>query len=155
MTIINLNIEIYASIEVCFDLARNIDAHVRSTSKTKERAIAGKTTGLCEKGDYITWEGNHFGIRQRLTVEITKLNKPYFFEDRIVKGAFKSMRHEHHFEEINGNTLMSDYFEYEVPFGILGKLFDDIILKKYMTRFLTERNEFLKAEAETNAPLTY
>jgi hypothetical protein len=70
MTEINLETEIDADIEKCFDLARDIDVHTLSTSKTKEIAVAGRTSGLCEKGDKITWEAIHFGIKQRLSVEI-------------------------------------------------------------------------------------
>jgi ligand-binding SRPBCC domain-containing protein len=58
------------------------------------------------------------------------------------------MRHEHHFEEVNGKTLMKDYFEYEVPFGLFGVLFDKVILKRYMTNFLLTRNLILKSIIE-------
>ena len=148
MTTILLTTEIKASIERCFDLSRDIDAHKLSAKNTSEKAIAGKTSGLCELGDTITWEAKHFGIRQNLTVEICQFNRPFFFEDRMVRGAFKSMRHEHHFEVKNGVTLMSDKFEYEVPYGVAGKLFDRFLLRKHMTKFLSTRNQVLKEIAE-------
>jgi len=119
-----------------------------STANTNERAIAGRTSGLCELGDSITWEATHFNIRQKLTVEITQFDKPYSFEDRMVKGAFKSMKHEHRFEEKNGFTIMTDKFEYEVPLGLVGTLFDRLILNSYMRRFLIKRNDFIKSLAE-------
>ncbi|MFM9945204.1 MAG: SRPBCC family protein [Bacteroidia bacterium] len=149
MTKIFLTTEISSPIHKCFDLARDVDVHILSTGKTNERAISGRTEGLCELGDKITWEAKHFGITQNLTVEITKFDKPFFFEDRMLKGAFKSMKHEHLFEENNGKTLMKDTFEYDVPFWIFGKLFDNLILKNYMTRFLLTRNKVLKDIAET------
>ncbi len=34
---------IKAPIEVCFDLARNVEIHTLTTSQTKERAIGGVT----------------------------------------------------------------------------------------------------------------
>jgi ligand-binding SRPBCC domain-containing protein len=132
MTVIELETEIKAGILSCFDLARSVDIHLQSTQKTREIVVAGRASGFCEQGDKITWEATHFGIRQRLSVEITKLEKPAFFEDRMTRGAFKSMRHEHHFNEINGITIMRDRFEYEVPLGWLGQLFDKLILKRYM-----------------------
>jgi ligand-binding SRPBCC domain-containing protein len=150
MTVINLTTPIDGDIEVCFDLARDIDIHQLSTIKSNERAIGGRMTGLCELGDTITWEARHFGVTQQLTVEITKFNRPYFFEDRMVKGAFKSMRHEHHFEGTGTTTVMTDKFVYEVPFGIFGRIFDSLILKKYLSRFLRERNQVLKELAEKN-----
>jgi ligand-binding SRPBCC domain-containing protein len=148
MTRIDLTTKIRAPIDRCFDLSRDIDAHKLSAKKTNEKAISGRVTGLCELGDKITWEARHFGIKQKLTVEITQLNNPYFFEDRMLKGAFKKMRHEHHFKVQDDLTIMIDRFEYEVPFGIIGKLFDKLILKNYMTRFLLIRNQVLKELAE-------
>ena len=117
-------------------------------SKSKERAIAGRLIGLCEAGDTITWEALHFGMKQKLTSEITKMNRPVFFEDSMMKGAFKSMRHEHHFREMNGKTIMTDVFIYETPFGIFGKFFNLLILKNYMKNLLEQRNQTIKTLAE-------
>lgn len=44
---------------------------------------------------------------------------------------------------------MTDIFEYDSPMGILGKIFNQLILTKYMTRFLIQRNEVFKKYAET------
>ncbi len=151
MTTITIETIFHCPIEICFDVARSIDAHVLSTSKTGEKAIAGRLSGLCEMGDTITWEATHFGIRQKLTSEITKMDKPHFFEDRMIHGAFKSMRHEHHFSSKNNQTCMQDIFQYEVPCGVLGKLFDYFILKNYMKRFLIKRNKVLKQLAENGS----
>lgn len=154
MTIITIETPLHCPIETCFDLARSVDAHILSTNKTREKAVAGRLSGLCEKGDTITWEATHFGIRQKLTSEITKMDKPHFFEDRMIRGAFKSMRHEHHFEEKKGVTFMRDVFEYEFPYGIFGWIFNKLILKYYMSRLLTTRNQILKQLAESgNLPL--
>lgn len=150
MTTIKLSTIINAPIEKCFDISRDIKIHELSTKDTNERAIAGKSSGLCDVNDVITWEATHFGIRQRLTVKISKINPPLFFEDMMLKGAFKSMRHEHHFKQVADNTEMTDVFMYQVPFGFLGNWFDRFILKKYMTRFLRARNQIIKEVAETN-----
>lgn len=45
---------------------------------------------------------------------------------------------------------MIDYFDYESPFCIIGKIADSIILKSYMTQLLTNRNEMIKEFAETD-----
>lgn len=58
---------IKAPVQVCFDLVRNVEIHTQTTTKTKERAVGGKTEGLLEAGDSITWEAVHFGTKQRLT----------------------------------------------------------------------------------------
>lgn len=151
MTEIRLVTRINASTEKCFDLSRSVEVHVKSTAHTNEKAIAGRTSGLCEMNDEITWQATHFWIQQKFSVRITKMMQPHFFEDTMVKGAFDSMRHEHHFEESLGQTRMTDVFVYTVPLGFIGKLFDWIILKPYMTKLLLLRNQTIKELAE-NCP---
>lgn len=57
--------------EVVFDLARSIDLHKLSTAHTGEEAIAGKTSGLIELGETVTWRARHFGVMQTLTSKVT------------------------------------------------------------------------------------
>jgi hypothetical protein len=64
MPIIKTFVHIEAPVKVCFDMARNIDIHMLSTSQTKEKAIAGKTSGYIELNDTVTWKATHFGISQ-------------------------------------------------------------------------------------------
>ena len=73
MPVIELATHINAPIGKCFDLARDIDVHVASTRHTSETAIAGRTSGLIELGEWVTWRAKHFGIWQTLTSKITEL----------------------------------------------------------------------------------
>ncbi len=150
MPTIRLKTRIAAPIERCFDLARNIDVHQASTARTRERAVAGVTTGLIGPGDTVTWEAVHFGIRQRLTVRITDFDRPFMFADEMVSGALTSLKHVHQFVPIEGGTLMIDIFDYTSPLGVLGTIADRLFLERYMTRFLAQRNEHLKRVAEAH-----
>lgn len=149
MPIVRLRTSIAAPPERVFDLARSIEAHQDSATGTRERAIAGVTRGLMELGDVVTWEARHFGIKQKLTVRITAFERPFRFQDAMVSGAFKSMKHDHEFIAHPPGTLMVDRFEFESPFGILGRMVDRLFLFAYMRRFLVRRNEVLKALAES------
>jgi ligand-binding SRPBCC domain-containing protein len=148
LPIIKLSLLIKAPILVCFDLSRSIDIHMESTSHTNEKAVKGRTSGLIELGETVTWEATHFGIRQQLTSMITELDSPNKFVDEMVSGAFKRFRHEHTFELLDGGTLMTDKFDYTSPFGPLGKLADVLFLRSYMERLLLRRNEYIKYNAE-------
>ena len=150
MPVIILETKIKAKKEIIFDLARDMDLHQLSTAKTNESAIAGKTTGLLELNETVTWRAKHFGIYQNLTSKMTVMEKPDFFVDEMVKGAFKSFTHEHYFENIQEGTLMKDIFTYQSPYGILGKLADYLFLKKYMTNLLLDRNAVIKEFAESD-----
>lgn len=75
---------------------------------------------------------------------------PEYFEDKMVKGAFTSFTHQHLFTPCgDGETLMHDNFEYTVPYGIVGQLFDTVILYNYMKDLLTVRNQTIKEIAES------
>lgn len=148
MSIIRLETKIKASAKTCFDISRTVEAHTDSFAHTKEKVVAGRMSGLFELNDWVTWEANHFGIRQRLTVRVTKMEPYTMFEDRMVKGAFRSFEHQHYFEQQGDYTIMKDVFTYEVPGWIIGKLFDALILKRYMTKLLETRNEAIKRTAE-------
>ena len=145
---IELTTHINAPVEKVFDLSRSIDLHMKSTKQTGEKAIAGKTSGLIELGETVTWRAKHFGIWQTLTSKITEFNRPNLFVDEMVSGAFKSFRHEHHFIASGDQTIMKDVFEFESPMGILGKLFNKLILTGYITKLLKQRNKVVKEAAE-------
>lgn len=140
---------INAPIERVFDLSLNIDLHKLSMVHTNEEAIAGRTSGIIKEGESVTWRAKHLGITQKLTVKITKVERPRYFRDEMVKGAFKSMAHEHIFEAKGDRTLMIDVFEFESPFGPIGRLFNALFLENYMRKLLTERNEVIKRVAES------
>lgn len=150
MSTIYLNTVIKADIHYVFDLARNIDLHQQSTSKSHEKAIAGRTSGLIEENETVTWRAKHLGIYQNLTTKIISMEKPVQFIDVMQKGAFKSMRHRHIFKTVNGKTLMTDIFEFESPMGIIGKLFNTLFLTGYLRKFLLNRNEMIKTIAESS-----
>jgi ligand-binding SRPBCC domain-containing protein len=136
----------------CFDLARDVDLHQRSTAASRERAVAGVTSGLLGLGEQVTWEATHFGVRQRLTSRITEFDPPRRFVDEMVRGAFRRFRHEHQFLAVEAETEMVDIFDYTSPLGPVGRLADVLFLRHYMTQLLRERNAFLKREAESAAP---
>lgn len=155
MTKIILETEIQAPREVCFDLSRSIDFHAFTMVRSAERAISGRTTGLIEKDDTVTWEAVHFGFRQQLTSRIIALERPLMFIDEMEKGPFKSLKHIHSFQVEGGRTIMTDTFEYTVPYGPFGKLFDRIVLRRYMTSLLRKRNRVLKSCAESGLAVQF
>lgn len=148
MSTIHLNTIIKANIQTVFDLARDIDLHQKSTSKTNEKAIAGITSGLIEKDETVTWKAKHLGVVQTLTTKIVSMDKPHQFTDIMLKGTFKSMKHQHIFKQEGKNTIMTDIFEFQSPFGIIGKIFNILFLENYMKDFLLERNKLIKTTAE-------
>ncbi|MEQ8908896.1 MAG: hypothetical protein RIC95_06875 [Vicingaceae bacterium] len=60
MPLLHLTTQIKAPRQIVFDLARDIDFHQKSASKSIEKAIGGRTSGLIELGETVVWEAVHF-----------------------------------------------------------------------------------------------
>ncbi len=149
MTRIIIETKIHAPIELCFDLARDVSAHTESAAFSSERVVApGRTSGLLELGDLVAFEGRHFGVKQRFIARITLLNRPKRFDDEMVRGSFKWLRHVHEFEFNNGITTMRDTLEWEPPFGMIGRLVDQLCLRRHMHWFVSTKQNALKRIAE-------
>jgi ligand-binding SRPBCC domain-containing protein len=144
MPVITILTTVRATPERCFDANRDLDLHLESMGSTGERAVAGKTSGLIGLGEQVTWEGRHFGIRQRFTSRITAYDRPRYFQDTMVKGAFGSFVHDHYFEPCAAGTIVKDVLTFESPFGFVGALVDRFVMTRYLTRLLTRRNEIVK-----------
>lgn len=148
---IRIETHIAASIERCFDLACDIDFHVKSQAASGEVAVAGRTTGLIELGESVTWEARHLGVRQRFSSRITAFDRPHHFRDEMTAGAFRSFAHDHRFEQRGNETVMTDELVFRTPLGPLGWLVDNLFMTGYLRRLLAERCEGIKREAESNA----
>lgn len=149
---IRVETSIFAPPEICFDLARDLGTHVRSAAFSAERVIPpGRTSGHLEVGDLVTFEGRHFGIRQRLTARITELDRPRRFVDEMVNGPFKWLRHMHDFKGVPNGTLMVDVLEWEAPLGAVGRIADALFLKRHMRWFVVTKQRHLKQIAEATA----
>jgi len=145
---------IRAPIERCFDLARSVEVHLAGNVHWGEAAVAtgGATSGLIGMGQRVTWRARHFGIRQELTSEITAMNRPEYFQDRMIRGAFRSMSHEHFFQSLSRDeTEMRDVFSFAAPLGVLGRLVEVAVLRRYMQALLRERNAVIREIAESEA----
>ena len=96
-----------------------------------------------ERGDTVTWRARHFGAWFTMTSRITELTAPTRFVDEQVSGPFAYWWHEHVFEERDGATVMTDRVEFASPLGPIGRLVDRLVLTRYMTRLLAQRNRWL------------
>jgi ligand-binding SRPBCC domain-containing protein len=150
MTVVVVKTHIAAPVELCFDLARDVDVHCQTSRSTQERIVAA-TKRQMELGDCVTSEGVHFGIRQQLSGRIVAYERPLFFADEMTRSAFKRLRHEHSFRAEAGGTLMIDRLDFASPCGILGLVADVLFVKPHLRRFLWRRNRVLKHVAEHRA----
>ena len=79
---ITLKTMIDAPIERVFDLARSIDLHRDSMKETDERAVAGKTSGLIELGETVTWGSDTFRHQAKSDFKNYKIGTSVYFQRR-------------------------------------------------------------------------
>lgn len=138
-----------APVQRCFDLSRSIEVHLLGNTHFGEQATAGISSGLIGLGEQVTWRAKHFGVRQKLTSAITRYDPPGYFQDTMLRGAFKSMQHDHYFCEVDGKTEMRDVFRFSAPLRPLGWIAERVVLRRYMEALLQERNDVVKRVAES------
>lgn len=135
----------------CFDLSLSVDAHTGSMGRHRERATAGVTSGVMGLGDTVTWRATHFGLPFTMTAQVTEHEAPRRFVDEQVSGPFRRWWHEHTFVEDAGGTDMTDTVEFLAPLGALGRVAETVLLTRYMTRLLEQRNAWLRESLDASA----
>lgn len=135
-----------APTEQVFDLSLSVDLHLRSMAGAREVVLRGRTTGLFEEGEQVTWRAWHFGIPWRMTSAISQLDRPTRFIDQQVSGPFRSFHHEHLFEVHDRRTLMRDIVSFTAPYGPLGRLAEKVFLERYMRQLIIRRNRVIIAQ---------
>ena len=150
MPLIKLTTFVQAPLERVFDLSRSIDLHKFSMNRFAERPVAGRICGLIEQGETVTWKAKHLFKERTLSVRITAMEAPHSFVDEMLTGDFRSMKHEHYFKECDNGTFIIDHLAFESPYGVVGKMFNQLYLTGYMKRMIEDRNGIIKQVAESN-----
>jgi len=104
---------------------------------------------LIGNGEEVTWRGRHFGFMITHTSRITAYESPVYFQDVMIRGAFRSCCHDHYFEACGPNTLMRDDVKLAAPLGILGVIAERAVLERHMRTLLQRRNFAIKQAAES------
>lgn len=140
--------DIGAPVERVFDLSLEVEAHLASMARSRERAIGGRTTGSLALGEQVTWRARHFGVAWTMTSRIVELERPHRFVDQQLRGPFSSFRHVHRFEPVDAGTRMTDTVTFTAPFGLVGRLAEKLVLAQRLEALITIRNGYLRQAAE-------
>ena len=135
--------QINAPIDRVFDACLDVDVHTASMTASRERAVGGVTSGRLSLGDTVTWRARHFGIWWTMTSRITEFDRPSRFVDEQVHGPFAWYRHEHRFATSDDGTVLQDGVSFQAPAGILGRIVEQFVLRRYLARLIGERNDHL------------
>jgi len=94
----------------------------RITPPSMRFRIAHGPTQRLREGDRIQYVFRIFGIPMRWTTHITLWRDGEAFADLQERGPYRYWLHTHTFRQDGAEVEMTDVVEYELPFGLLGRL---------------------------------
>jgi ligand-binding SRPBCC domain-containing protein len=83
-------------------------------------------------GTTIEYTVRALGAPQRSVVRVEEFEAGARFVDVQVRGPYRHWRHEHAFEEWHGSTLVRDRVEYELPYGVLGRVANTMLVARQL-----------------------
>jgi len=84
------------------------------------------------------------GILLRWQTKITQVDQPGSFTDFQQMGPYKYWKHFHEFTPNQNGVLMKDRVDYELPFGIFGKIAHWAFVKRRLESIFNFRHEVLE-----------
>lgn len=83
------------------------------------------------------------GIKSTWVTEITHVKDRKYFVDEQRMGPYKIWHHQHFLEENSKGTLMKDIVSYQPPFGFIGGIANELIIKKKLEEIFNYRTKAL------------
>jgi ligand-binding SRPBCC domain-containing protein len=81
-----------------------------------------------------------FGLTLQWVADISEVEPPHRFVDTARKSPFKFWRHTHEFLPGQGCTILRDTVDYKMPFGILGKLVNSVLIEADVRKMFAFRH---------------
>ena len=85
-----------------------------------------------------------FGIPLKWQTRIDKMQKQNYFIDSQMKGPYKLWEHKHYFTAYKNGVMMKDEVNYQLPFGILGKIMHLLLVRKKIENIFNYRRSILE-----------
>ena len=93
------------------------------------------------KGAEYEFRLSRAGISMLWEITVEDVIPGEFLRDRQSRGPFSLWVHTQKFEDHGQGTLLTDIVEYDVPFGLLGKLADDIFVRRDLKKIFQHRHQ--------------
>ena len=85
-----------------------------------------------------------FGIKMDWMTEITHVKEGEYFVDEQRFGPYALWHHQHHFKIMDGGVLMTDILNYAIPYGIIGRWANAILVKNEIDKVFSFREKAIK-----------
>ncbi len=142
-------LELPVSIETAWDFISNPN----NLSKIMPKRLGFKITSRLElplkEGQIISYQVTPLPFfKTKWISKITNIDYPNQFTDIQTEGPYRAWVHTHILETTDTGCVMIDHIEYEVPFGILGKLLHPLIVKPQLARIFEHRRKHITQQLD-------
>ena len=83
------------------------------------------------------------GIPTKWVTEITHVKDKSYFVDEQRFGPYSLWHHKHFIKEVDGGIEMLDIIDYKIPFGLIGRLANPILVKPKLNEIFDYRKQKL------------
>jgi len=96
-------------------------------------------------GQLIEYRIALFGLPMKWLTEISVWEPNERFVDDQLEGPYRRWHHLHEFRDERGGTEMRDVVDYELPFGMLGRLAHATLVRSTLNRIFAYRRSAIEA----------
>lgn len=93
----------------------------------------------------------HYRLKPMLNIpvdwctEITHILEKEYFVDEQRKGPYNIWHHEHHFREVTGGIIMTDFLHYDIGKSVIGWLAGELFVHKKVRNIFKYRYKALES----------
>ena len=84
------------------------------------------------------------GISLPWTTAITNVDEGKSFTDKQLKGPYTCWEHTHTFRPMDNGVLMNDEIVYQLPFGLIGQVIHQVLVRKKIESIFNYRRNTLQ-----------
>ncbi len=96
---------------------------------------------VMKAGTRIDYKLTLHGIPMKWQTLIEEFVEGEYFVDLQLSGPYRLWRHRHEFRDVPGGTQMMDRVDYELPFGLLGRVVRRLFVRGSLERIFDYRSE--------------
>ncbi|MGE0566532.1 MAG: SRPBCC family protein [Bacteroidia bacterium] len=148
MTTLRNEITVNASIEKVWNMLADLELLDQYDPTVKKSTLLSSVkTGIEAKRKVHMLDGKNW-FDEKITVFET--NKALTYQLTDCSFPIKGLKHSYSFEKIGNQTKVKQVMEYTVKFGLLGKLLDNLMIRKQSDTGIKKFFAGLKQYAETH-----
>lgn len=148
--IIQTETVIQASIETCYNFARNHEILRSSIPNIPNSTIEFELEQNVKLGNKFYIDHEFLGGKLQYTTKynVTEFVPPFKFSEELTSVFFKEFKHMHEFKELGDKTIMTDTIEYTMALGPIGRFLEKRFIDALVKEYLHKRIQLVKRKVK-------